>query len=231
MTFAIVLVFTVAACFALRNPLRAWPWAFYVLAFAFDVVFFAGVSGWLPRAAWSAMLVLMQKCMLPLALFAVVMYLGVLPSDVRPSLWLKPVRAELSVIAWILSLGHVVVYAATYLPRIVVGGPVDANVGASFVVAVVLLALLMVLGATSFNVVKKRMNAAFWKKVQRLAYPFFLLVYVHVLLMLLPSALRGGIASGVSVAVYSVMFLAYFILRIVRARGERRARRSEEAAG
>ncbi|MEA5020209.1 MAG: hypothetical protein VB027_07560 [Gordonibacter sp.] len=229
MTFAIVLAATVAACFALRNPLRAYPLAFYVLAFAADALFLAGVLGGLPRAAWSVMLVLMQKCMVPTALFAVVMYIGVLPRDSRPSLWLKPVRAELSIVAWILSLGHVAVYAATYLPRIALGGPVNANVGASFVVAVVLLALLAVLSVTSFNVVKKHMGTASWKKVQLLAYPFFGLVYVHVLLMLLPSALHGGIASGISVAVYSVMFVAYFILRIARARGEGHAKQLEGA--
>ena len=121
-------------------------------------------------------------------------------------MWLKPVRAELSIVAWLLSLGHVAVYGATYLPRIASGGATNGNVAASFAVAVVLLALLAVLGVTSFNLVKRRMRTETWKKVQKLAYPFFLLTYVHLLLMLAPSALHGGVAATTSVAVYSIVF-------------------------
>ena len=115
-------------------------------------------------------------------------------------------------------------YLASYLPRNVLGGAVSPNVMASFAVAVVLLVLLLVLGVTSFNAVKRRMRTDTWKKVQKLAYPFFLLVYVHLLLMLAPSALHGGIAATASVAVYSAVFLAYLVLRLFRAAKDRRMR-------
>lgn len=224
MTFAFVLACTVVACFALRNPLKAFPMAFYVAAVLADVAFLAGTFWGMPRDVWSAFFVLVQKCLLPLALFVIVMYIGVLPQGSRPCRWLKAVRAELSIVAWILSLGHMAVYGATYLPRLLTGGRTDANVVASFVVALVLLALLLVLGVTSFNAVKRRMRTETWKNVQRLAYPFFLLVYAHLLLMLAPSALHGGIAATASVAVYSAVFAAYIVLRLVRTVRERRAR-------
>ena len=173
MTFALVLACTVAACFALRNPLKACPMAFYAAALLVDVAFVAGTFWGMPRDAWSVFFVLIQKCLLPLALFVVVMYIGVLDRGSRACMWLKPVRAELSIVAWLLSLGHVAVYGATYLPRIASGGATNGNVAASFAVAVVLLALLAVLGVTSFNLVKRRMRTETWKKVQKLAYPFF----------------------------------------------------------
>lgn len=223
MTFALVLVCTVAACFALRNPLKRWPVPFYVLAVAVDVLFAAGLAFGMPRDVWAAFFLLVQKCTLPLALFVVVMYIGVLPRESRAFQWLKPVRAELSIVAWLLSLGHMAVYLESYLPRILAGGPFDGNVVAAFALAVVLLALLVVLGVTSFNFAKKRMRAETWKKVQRLAYPFFMLVYVHLLLMLAPAALRGGIAAQMSVAVYSAVFLAYAALRLARAARDRKA--------
>ena len=203
MTFALVLACTVAACFALRNPLKACPMAFYAAALLVDVAFVAGTFWGMPREVWSVFFVLIQKCLLPLALFVVVMYIGVLDRGSRACMWLKPVRAELSIVAWLLSLG---------------------NVAASFAVAVVLLALLAVLGVTSFNLVKKRMRTETWKKVQKLAYPFFLLTYVHLLLMLAPSALHGGVAATTSVAVYSIVFAAYVVLRLVRAAKDRRIR-------
>ena len=158
MTFALVLACTVAACFALRNPLKACPMAFYAAALLVDVAFVAGTFWGMPREVWSVFFVLIQKCLLPLALFVVVMYIGVLDRGSRACMWLKPVRAELSIVAWLLSLGHVAVYGATYLPRIATGGATNGNVVASFAVAVVLLALLAVLGVTSFNLVKRRMR-------------------------------------------------------------------------
>lgn len=221
MTFAFVLACTVAACFALRNPLKACPQAFYVAAMAIDAVFVLGAFSGLPRAVWSPLFVLIQKCLLPLALFVVVMFIGVLSRESRPYAWLKPVRAELSIVAWILSLGHMAVYLATYAPRLIAGGALNLNVAASFALAIVLLALLLVLGSTSFNRVKKRMRTETWKKVQKLSYPFFLLVYAHLLLMLAPSALHGGIAATTSVAVYSAVFAAYIVLRLIRASADR----------
>lgn len=128
-----------------------------------------------------------------------------MPEPGRPRLsLLKPVRSELSIVAWFLSLGHMAVYLESYLPRLLGGGEIGGNVMGAFVLAVVLLVLLVVLGVTSFAFVKRQMSTASWKKVQKLAYPFFGLVYVHLLLMLLPSALHGGLAAQASVAVYSV---------------------------
>lgn len=231
MTFALILVVTVAATFALRNPIKKWPVLFYVLAVLVDVLFVAGSFLELPRPLWSVLFLLVQKCTLSLALFIVVMYIGVFARDSKVQLWLKPIRAELSIIAWILSLGHMAVYLVSYLPRITVGGSMHDNVMVSFVVALVLFVLLLALGVTSFNVVKKRMKTESWKRLQRLAYAFFALVYVHLLLMLLPSALHGGQVAQVSVAVYSVVSVAYFVLRVVRALLDRRATQATPAMG
>lgn len=221
MDFLLVFVCAVAAAFALRNPIKKAPVAFYILAVAVSVLFIAAEFFPMPRAVWSALFLLVQKCMLALALFAVVMFVGVLSRDSRAGRWLRPIRAELSIIAWILSLGHMAVYLASYLPRL--GGVNKGAVMISFVVALVLFALLLVLGVTSFNVVKKRMKKDTWKRVQMLAYPFFGLAYLHLMLMLLPPALHGGAAAQVSVAVYSVLFAAYALLRVRRAMIDRKA--------
>ena len=221
MDFPLVFIGAVAAAFALRNPIKKAPVAFYVLAVAVSVLFIAAEFFPMPRAVWSALFLLVQKCMLALALFAVVMLIGVFSRDSRVGRWLRPIRAELSIIAWILSLGHMAVYLASYLPRL--GGVNKGAVMISFVVALVLFALLLVLGFTSFNVVKKRMKKDTWKRVQMLAYPFFGLVYLHLMLMLLPPALHGGAAAQVSVAVYSVLFAAYALLRVRRAMIDRKA--------
>ena len=53
MDFAIILAVTIVGCFALRNPLKALPVAFYAAAIAIDVVYMYGVFFGLPRAIWS----------------------------------------------------------------------------------------------------------------------------------------------------------------------------------
>ena len=229
MTFALILVCSLAACLLLRKPIKHYPLLFYALAAITCVLFFACTYFPISRPVWTMLLLLVQKCMLPLALFVIVMYIGVLPSGSKLYQWLKPIRAELSIVAWILSLGHMAVYLASYAPRILSGSAFNVNVMGSFVLAIVLFVLLTILGVTSFQVVKIRMHADAWKKVQKLAYPFFLLVYLHVLLMLLPSALNGGIASTLTVTVYSCVFIAYIVLRLYRASSDKRSKKIGQA--
>lgn len=223
MDFLIVLVATVVACPVLRKPLKKAPVLFYVLAIALDVLFAAGSSLGLPRELWSALLLLMQKCTLSLAVFVVVMYIGVFRVDSPVGRWLRPVRSELSIVACILAAGHMAVYLGAFAPRLSAGHAVNSNVALSFGVAMALLVLLLVLGVTSFSFVKRHMRADSWKRLQRFAYLFFGLVYVHLMVMLAPAALQGGTASQESVAVYSVVFIGYGVLRIVRALSDRSA--------
>lgn len=75
-----------------------------------------------------AVLSIIQKCELSLALFVVVMFIGCLNRGGRAYHWLKPVRSELSIVAWFLSLGHMAVYLESYLPRLLGGGEIGGNV-------------------------------------------------------------------------------------------------------
>ncbi len=216
MEFLIVFVVTVAAALALREPLRRWPVAFYVLACAVVVVFLAGANGLLSGSWWKPAIVLVQRCMVALSLFAVVMLIGALPKGSKLDAWLRPVRAELSIVACILCLGHMCVYVGPYASR-AVAGSLGVTTMVSFVVAVVLFALVVVLGVTSLNFVKHRMGGRTWKNVQRLAYPFFGLAWVHLMFMLAPAAAKGGEQAVLSVVIYTVLFAAYLVLRLYRA--------------
>ena len=96
-----------------------------------------------------------QKCELSLALFVVVMFIGCLNRGGRAYHWLKPVRSELSIVAWFLSLGHMAVYLESYLPRLLGGGEIGGNVMGAFVLAVVLLVLVIGLNALTGLVAAK----------------------------------------------------------------------------
>lgn len=216
MTFAIVLVVTVLACFALRDLIHKAPVVFYALAVVVDVLYLLVSALDVPFWLWKISFELIQECLLPLSLFVVVMYIGCFARDSKISRWLRPIRAELSIMACILAAGHMAAYMGLYVAQIM-GGNARANVMAAFAVALALLVLLLVLGVTSFNAVKRRMKKESWAKLQKWAYVFFGLVYVHLMFMLTPSALQGGGAAQVSVAVYTVVFGAYAVARLLRA--------------
>lgn len=222
MTFAVVLLVTAPICCALRNPLRKVPWLFYGLAAAFVVVYLAAGTLGLPRPVSQVLLVLMNKCLLPTALFVLVMYVGVFPKGSAIRRWLQPLRTPVSIVACILALGHMVRFIGAYAARVLGGGAVATNVLASFAIAVVLFALLAVLGVTSFNVVRSRMGTLAWRRIQRLAYVFYALVYGHILVMLGPAALNGGASALEGVAVYTAVFGVYGALRVMRAVADHR---------
>lgn len=222
MTFLIVFACTAAAAFLLKPAIKKVPVAWYVSAGILMVLYVAGLQGWLPLPApvRSVLFLLLQKGTLAVALFAVVMFIGALPRDSGPRKHLMPIRAELSIIACILVCGHIVAYCLSYVPRMMGAGGVNPFVAVGLAVAAAITVLLVVLGVTSFNSVKARMSKQIWVKVQKWAYVFFGLTYVHVLAMLLPSALGGGAAAVQSVAAYTVVFGAYAVLRVARAKRE-----------
>lgn len=70
-----------------------------------------------------------------------IMFIGVFSRDSKVGSWLRSIRAELSIVAWMLSLRHIV-YLISYAPRVLAGGSLGGNVALSFLVVLVLLGLL-----------------------------------------------------------------------------------------
>ena len=229
MTFALVLLFVALGCFLFRRLIAAHPGVLYGFALAVDAAYLAADYLNAPFWLWSPLFVLVQKCLLSLALFTVVMYIGCFPRTSRVSFWLRPVRAELSIAACLLAAGHMAAYLGTYVSRLAVGSA-QGNVAVAFAVALGLLLLIVVLGVTSFHAVKRRMPSELWRRVQKWAYPFFGLIYVHLALMLAPSALGGGASAQEALAVYTVVFGVYAVARLHRAFARNEARTMGETA-
>ena len=222
MTLVAALAASVILAFAVRNPLKKAPVLIYVLAAAVAasgmVLTLAPPADPLLRAYAYAV----QKGQLAFGMFAVVMYIGVLPQASKAYGWLAPVRGKLSIVAWILIIGHVAQYAVSFLPRLFAPGGVQGVMLAALVAALALTLLLIALGITSVSVVRQAMKPAVWKRVQRLAYAFFALAYVHLALMLAPSAVAGGATAQVGLAVYTAVVAAYAVLRVARWRSDAR---------
>lgn len=223
MTFALTFVVVLVVCVLLREPLRRYPAIFYGIAVAVVAVQLASAALGLPKPVDLALLVLVKRCNVAMALFAIVMFIGVLPREGRAGSWMRPVRAQISIVACILCAGHIIGYAVSYVPRVLAGALANPFVAVGLAAALILTVLLIVLGVTSVSRVKRSMDSTRWKRVQRLAYPFFLLACVHALLMLMPSALGGGTAAVEGAWAYGVLLAAYAVLRGGRALADRRA--------
>ena len=215
MNFLVALTVTVVACFALRGSIKKAPVVFYALSIAMVVIYFASFAATPPRWLQIALALTMGHCFLPIAMFAVVMYIGIFPYDGKVRHWLQPVRGPLSIMACFLALGHMIQYLMVYAPRVIGGAEVSGNVLVSFFVAVLLFALILVLGVTSFEFVKKRMTAVTWKKIQRFAYLFYAATYFHLAIMLAPAALSGSSQAQASLGIYTVVFGVYLVARII----------------
>jgi DMSO/TMAO reductase YedYZ heme-binding membrane subunit len=207
---ALLIALVIAVVF--KTPLKKAPWVFYALAVVLDVLFVVKGELGLPAILNSTVFLLMQKCVLAEALFVVVMFIGVFGDKSRVRSYLMPIRAELSLLACFLCVGHIVSYLQSYLVRFL-SISLNTTSMTAVLLALVLTILLIVLGVTSFNGIKKRMSTSRWKRVQWFAYPFFLLTYVHAMCFMLPSALFGGKAAQINVVVYSVVFLLYLATR------------------
>ena len=215
MRFAISIGIVAFLAFACAKPLKRCPVPFYCAALGLVALYWFGVSTNVTGVWWTWFMPLMQRCALAFLLFTIVMFVGVLDESSPLRARLMPIRRQLSILGCIFALGHLAFYGVSYVPRL--GSALNGNLGFSLALAALLVLLMAILLVTSFQVVKRRMSAARWKGVQRLAYPFYLLTYVHLVLLLAPSAFAGRETATVSLVVYSVAVGAYVVLRMRRA--------------
>ncbi|WP_302964275.1 ferric reductase-like transmembrane domain-containing protein [uncultured Adlercreutzia sp.] len=221
MRFVVAVALSFALVWLCAKPLKRYPVPFYLGAVALVGLYLWGTGANVRGEAWSYFQPLMQRCALAFLLFSVVMFVGVLGERNPLRVHLMPIRRQLSILACIFACGHIAFYAASYVPRLT--GAFTGNLAFSLGLAALITALMAVLWVTSAQRVKHAMKAASWKRVQRLAYPFYVLTYVHLALLLMPSALAGNQVAVVSIAVYSVVMGAYVVLRVAKALADQRA--------
>jgi DMSO/TMAO reductase YedYZ heme-binding membrane subunit len=216
--FLISLVVVSILVLALRIPLKRFPVAFYLIAVVLAGFYLYANFFGAAVPLWRYFLIYLQRCSIALALFTLVMFAGVFPEGSRIRSVLFPLRRELSIIGAIFACGHIVAYGAVFLPRMLTGfASTGANLIVSLSISLVITVLLAILTVTSFVIVHRAMSPAGWKRVQLLAYPFFGLIYLHLVFVLAPSALAGSSASVLSLTVYTVLFGSYLVLRVRKA--------------
>ena len=144
------------------------------------------------------------------ALFILVMFAGALSKKWGITKKLLRVRAEMAILASILILPHFIIYTYKFLVRLFSGKPLSILYISFIIVGLIAFIIMIPLFITSFKKVRVTMSPSKWKMVQRWAYPFYFLVYLHIILILF----NKKVLNLNAVILYTVIFLGYFILRI-----------------
>lgn len=202
-------------CVLLSKQVARYPGCFYAFAAALVCIYVYGLIYGFPLQLWHLLIVLMQRGLLAFVFFAAVMFVGALPKDSSLRRTMSPIRGELSIMAAVFSIGHIGYYAyifARQIPGLALGTPKSL----SFMVAVVLVALLVVLALTSLRYVRRRMNALVWKRIQRFAYVFWILIYVHIAFIFMLSLVAATQDVWLRFVGYTIVFGSYVALRVRR---------------
>lgn len=154
--------------------------------------------------------------LIAISFFTLVMYAGALNPKFTLTRNLIKIRAELAIIGSILLLPHGIVYLIRFfvlkLPKIVASGKFPLLYISYLIIGVTAFAIMIPLFITSFKTIKRKMTSAKWKKLQRTAYIFYFLAYVHIVLVLF----NGKKLDVLKLIIYTIIFGGYAILRILK---------------
>ncbi|MDR0888188.1 MAG: ferric reductase-like transmembrane domain-containing protein [Candidatus Methanoplasma sp.] len=220
----IIAVILTALLILFAKPVHKWRVVLYVAVLLITAYIIGapqyGASGDWPQWFNREIAALFRLGSLSTAIFAVVMWVGVLPKKSKITKKLRSVRAELSVIACILALGHNVSFTYLFIQffqNLTTPSVMRGYWWYACLFSLILIALMIPLLITSFYSVRKWMSAKTWKRLQNTSYIFYVLLYLHVTGIMISAVLSGGgHQDPMAFLGYSILFIPYFILRPVK---------------
>ncbi len=225
MLLIISLIIVALFIYFLKDSLKKYANIFYIDVAVISIAVFLLEFLSMPLFVKNNILGIFAKGSLGTAMFVAVMYAGALPKGSKLIAPLMKIRGELSITAAILVLCHNFTYGMTYFRMLFTKTSLlSATQLAAAVISLVLIAIMIVLTVTSFPSVRKKMQAKKWKQLQRTAYVFYGLMYVHIMLINIPYARLGLGMYVANVVIYSIVFLGYAAMRISKAVSVKAAR-------
>lgn len=218
MLLIISLIIVSLFIYFLKDSLKKHAGIYYIGAAVISIAVF--LIGFLPMPLFlkNNILGIFAKGSLGTAMFIAVMYAGALPKGSKLIVPLMKIRGELSITAAILVLCHNLTYGITYFKMLFIKPEaLPATQLTAAIISLVLIIIMIVLTVTSFQAVRKKMKAKKWKQLQRTAYVFYGLMYVHIMLINIPYARLGLGTYIANVVIYSIVFLGYAAMRIAKA--------------
>lgn len=218
MLLIISLIIVSLFIYFLKDSLKKHAGIYYIGAAVISIAVF--LIGFLPMPLFlkNNILGIFAKGSLGTAMFIAVMYAGALPKGSKLIAPLMKIRGELSITAAILVLCHNFTYGITYFKMLFIKPEaLSATQLTAAIISLVLIIIMIVLTVTSFQAVRKKMKAKKWKQLQRTAYVFYGLMYVHIMLINIPYARLGLGTYIANVVIYSIVFLGYAAMKIAKA--------------
>ncbi len=218
MLLVISLIIVSLFIYFLKDSLKKHANIYYIGTAVISIAVF--LLGFLPMPLFvnNNILGIFAKGSLGTAMFVAVMYAGALPKGNKLIGPLMKIRGELSITAAILVLCHNFTYGMTYFKMLFIKPEaLSATQLTAAIISIILITIMLVLTVTSFPAVRKKMQAKKWKQLQRTAYVFYGLMYVHIMLINIPYARLGLGTYIANVITYSIVFLGYAAMRIAKA--------------
>ena len=225
MLLIISLIIVSLFIYFLKGSLKKHAGIYYIGAAVISIAVFLLEFLPMPLFVKNNILGIFAKGSIGTAMFVAVMYTGALPKGNKLIAPLMKIRGELSITAAILVLCHNFTYGITYFKMLFIKPEaLSATQLTAAIISLVLIIIMIVLTVTSFQAVRKKMKAKKWKQLQRTAYVFYGLMYVHIMLINIPYARLGLGTYIANVVIYSIVFLGYAAMRIAKAVSVKAAR-------
>ena len=158
---------------------------------------------------------IMQRGVLAGSLFIWVMLAPVLPKSFSGRKTIYLLRGEMAICASLITLAHNLAFGGKYFGALFLGqGHISLMELHAAIVSCLMILLLIPLTITSFQTVRRKMQAKTWKKLQNWSYLFYLLLYLHIFFIYQGALIRGKGEYFFTLMLYSFLFGFYGFLRI-----------------
>ncbi|MBD7910738.1 MULTISPECIES: ferric reductase-like transmembrane domain-containing protein [Clostridium] len=162
--------------------------------------------------------------LISIAFFILVMFAGALNPKWKITRKLLGIRAELAIIGSILMLPHGIIYFTRFillkLPKMFSEGTFSVLYLEYIVVGIIGFIIMIPLFITSIKKIRRRMKAVKWKRLQRWAYAFYFLAYLHIVLILF----NDKELDYLRLITYTAIFGSYTVLRLFKYEKMRQAK-------
>ncbi|MEG2786853.1 MAG: ferric reductase-like transmembrane domain-containing protein [Romboutsia sp.] len=147
-----------------------------------------------------------------IAFFLLVMFAGALTPRWKLTKKLLSIRAESAILACILIVPHGVMYLVRFIDKLLSNKPISILYIVYLIVGLIAFIIMIPLFITSLKKVRAKMKYIEWKNLQRWAYPFYILTYIHIVLALL----NDNEIDIIKLSIYTVAFVSYFVLKLIK---------------
>ena len=153
-----------------------------------------------------------MKGNISIAFFFIVMFAGALNPKWKITKKFLSIRAEAAILGCIFLLPHVIMYPVRFINKLLIHKPITTLYIVYLIVGLIAFLIMVPLFITSLKKVREKMSYSNWKKVQRWAYPFYFLTYIHIVL----SIFNDKKFDLLKLTVYTVLFLLYFLFKVIK---------------